>query len=113
MVDPDDALPAHIVEAKTRAQDLYLAVVLLCTVDIGRAVGRVLQELSNDSLKGKSKFLATLAKALAMFNNYSYTAPEAQPTSGYEGVAFVQDAARATMSTKKRGKETSDVGTPT
>ena len=53
VVYPADTLPAHIVEEKRCAQERYLAVILICAVERGRADRQLLQELSNNSLKGQ------------------------------------------------------------
>ena len=44
----------HITEAKERAWENYLAVILLSATDSNRTRGRLLQELKNGALKGQS-----------------------------------------------------------
>ena len=63
-----DVKTVHKTEAQSSAWDQYLAVILLCVADRGRAGGQLLQ---NYALKGKLTFLETLAKAIAMINDYS------------------------------------------
>ena len=97
-MDPADATPAHTVKDKRRARERYPVVILLCAVDRGRSGGQILQELRNDALKGKLTFPSTLAKAMAMVNEYSAMASAAHLTSGYEGVAFMQEVSESSTS---------------
>lgn len=60
---------SHTTKSQRYARERYLAVILLCTEDNGRAGGRLLHELKNNALKGQSAFPATLAKALVVVND--------------------------------------------
>ena len=107
-----NATPVPTVEAKRRAQEQFLALTLLYAVDRGHAGGGLLQGLRNNARKVQSAFPSTLAKALAMVNDYSATAPVAQPTDRSKGVEFAQEASESTAN-RGRHKETLDGGTPT
>ena len=87
--------------------------ILLCAADRGRTGGRILKELRNDALKGKSTFPKMLSEALAMVDDYSAMVTTTQTTKGYEGAALAQEEAILTTFTKRRGKESSAGGSLT
>ena len=102
IMDLADATPAHTVEAKSRARERFLEVILLCAMYCSHAKGQLLQVLRNDALERKSTFPSTLAQVLEMVNDYSVTAPAAHPTGGYEGVAFAQEASESTANRSRQ-----------
>ena len=87
-----DAKIIHTTKAHMHVWERYLTVILLCASDRGQSGRCLKQELNNDALKSQPKFPSTLAKALAMINDYSALVPMPQLTDGYdgEGVAFPQ-----------------------
>ena len=94
----------HTTDTRRRAQECYLAIILLSAVDCNRAIGRLLQEINNDTLKGHSTFPATLEEALSMLNDCSSIAPATWATDGYEEVAFAQKLDEA-LTTQSKVKE--------
>ena len=102
-VDATNARTIHTTEAKKRAQESYLVIILLSAVDCNRTGGRLLQELKNDAIKGQFTLPGTLEEALVMINKYSATSSTLRATGSYEQVAFAQkeEAAENTHTKKK------------